>query len=128
MLELQSEVHLLVANLNVRLAEQTLAEVRLRHARLGLVRIHGRQEKAGWDHEAWWCMEHGVPEHICSLCLPEPEVTKKFKDAGDWCKIHDRARSQCFKCDPTKYRKYEAMFEAKYGKKPERPPESEFTK
>ena len=47
---------------------------------------------------------------------------------GDWCKLHDRALSQCFKCDPSKYTKYEAMYVAKFGKKPERPGQEEFTK
>jgi hypothetical protein len=75
-------------------------------------------------HSSWWCEEHGVPEHMCSLC--SSSVAAKLKKAGDWCKIHDRAQSQCFKCDPSKYAKYEAMYEAKYGKKPPRPPEEEF--
>jgi hypothetical protein len=82
----------------------------------------------GSAHEGWWCQEHGVPEHICSLCLPEAEVKKMFKDTGDWCKIHDRAQSQCFKCDPSKYKKFEDMYVAKFNKKPERPPEDEFKK
>ena len=79
-------------------------------------------------HAGWWCEEHGVPEQMCSLCLGDAEVKKRFKDVGDWCKIHDRAESQCFKCDPKRYAKFEALYEAKYGKKPPRPPESEFTK
>lgn len=87
-----------------------------------------KDEKGKHDHSGWWCGDHGVPEHICSLCLPEAEVKKKFKDVGDWCKIHDRAQSQCFICDSSKYAKFEAMYVAKYGKKPERPPEKEFGK
>jgi hypothetical protein len=87
----------------------------------------GKKElKADIKHETWWCEEHGVPEGICSLCSDKNAA--KFKKEGDWCKIHDRAQSQCFKCDPSKYAKYEAMYEAKYGKKPPRPPESEFAK
>src|SRR5262245_14068576 len=83
----------------------------------------GKREIAKSDtaHEGWWCQEHGVPEEICSLC--SASAAAKFKKEGDWCKEHDRALSQCFKCDPTKYDKYEAMYVAKYGKKPERPPE-----
>lgn len=77
-------------------------------------------------HDGWWCAEHGVPEHICSLC--SDEVAAKLKKEGDWCKIHDRAQSQCFKCDPSKYKKFEDMYVAKYGKNPERPPEEEFKK
>jgi hypothetical protein len=78
------------------------------------------------DHSGWWCPEHGVPEDICSLC--SDTAAAKFKKEGDWCKIHDRAQSQCFKCDPALYTKYEAMYVAKYDKKPEPPPKEEFEK
>jgi hypothetical protein len=74
----------------------------------------------------WWCFEHGVPEEICSLC--SDEAAAKFKKEGDWCKLHDRAQSQCFKCDPSLYKKYEDMYLAKYGKKPKPPPKEEFEK
>ena len=77
-------------------------------------------------HEGYWCEEHGVPEEMCSICMSAAEAKNRFKDKGDWCQLHDRAQSQCFKCDPKLYAKYEAMYEAKFGKKPERPPESEF--
>lgn len=82
--------------------------------------------KGDTKHDGWWCQEHGVPEHMCSLC--SDEVATKLKKEGDWCKLHDRAQSQCFKCDPDKYKKFEDMHVAKYNKKPERPPESEFKK
>ena len=82
--------------------------------------------KGDTKHEGWWCQEHGIPEHICSLC--STEFAEKAKKEGDWCKLHDRAQSQCFKCDPSKYKKFEDMHVAKYNKKPERPPESEFQK
>jgi hypothetical protein len=82
----------------------------------------------GHESNGWWCTPHGVPEHLCSLCLPDDVVKKKFKDTGDWCKIHERAQSQCFKCNPKLYEKYEAMYVAKFGKKPERPPKEEFEK
>ena len=80
------------------------------------------------DHSGWWCQEHGIPEKDCSLCLPEADVKKRFKDTGDWCNIHDRAKSQCFKCEPALYKKFEAMYVAKYNKKPEPPPKEEFEK
>src|ERR1051325_2548296 len=79
-------------------------------------------------HDAWWCAEHGVPEDICSICMSEAAAKKMFKDQGDWCEIHDRAKSQCFKCDPSKYKKFEDMYVAKYNKKPEPPDKSEFEK
>jgi hypothetical protein len=84
--------------------------------------------KGGHVHGAWWCTEHGVPEEMCSLCLDDDVVKKMFKDKGDWCELHERAKSQCFKCEPKLYEKYEAMYVAKYGKKPPRPPAKEFQK
>jgi hypothetical protein len=78
-------------------------------------------------HGGWWCQEHGVPEEMCSICMSEAAAKKMFKDKADWCKIHDRAQSQCFKCDPSLYEKvFVPMYVAKTGKKPERPPETEF--
>ena len=82
--------------------------------------------KSDTKHDDWWCQEHGIPEFMCSLCSAEVEA--KCKKEGDWCKIHDRAQSQCFKCDPSKYAKFEAMYVAKYNKKPEPPPAAEFQK
>jgi hypothetical protein len=84
--------------------------------------------KSESTHSGWWCSEHGVPEEICSICMSEASAKKKFKDNGDWCPIHDRAQSQCFKCDPSKYKKFEAMYVAKYNTKPEPPPKEEFEK
>jgi hypothetical protein len=85
-------------------------------------------QKGGHDYSGWWCVEHGVPEHLCSLCLSEAKVKTMFKDKGDWCELHDRAKSQCFKCDPKKYEKFEAMYRDKFGKAPPRPPAEEFQK
>jgi len=82
----------------------------------------------GGPHDGWWCQEHGVPEEDCSLCVSPAERKKRFIDTGDWCPIHKRAQSQCFKCDPEKYKKFEEQHVAKMGHKPERPPESEFKK
>ncbi|HZZ79672.1 MAG TPA: hypothetical protein VFE62_14220 [Gemmataceae bacterium] len=85
------------------------------------------KKKEDSKHDDWWCQEHGVPEEMCSLC--SAEAAAKLKKEGDWCKEHDRAKSQCFKCDPSKYEKFEQMYMAKYnGKKPQRPPQEEFTK
>jgi len=67
-------------------------------------------------------------QHLCSLCMSDAEAKTKFKDKGDWCKIHERAQSQCFKCDPSKYERFAAMYRAKYGKEPPKPPQSEFEK
>ena len=50
-----------------------------------------------------------------------PKVAKAFQDKGDWCKEHDRAKSQCFICDPGLKEKYAAAYKAKYGKEPPEP-------
>lgn len=79
------------------------------------------------DHSGWWCDEHGIPEHECSLCMEDGE--KHYRAKGDWCELHQRAKSQCFKCDPSLYEKvFEPKYVAKYGKKPERPDKEEFEK
>ncbi len=89
----------------------------------------GDKKQAAKDepkHDGWWCQEHGVPENLCSLC--NADVEAKYKKEGKWCKLHDRAEEQCFKCDPARYKKYEDMYVAKYGHKPEPPPAEEFKK
>lgn len=88
----------------------------------------GQKDKPESKHDGWWCEEHGVPESICSMCLPDDVVKKMFKDKNDWCEKHERAKSQCFKCNPKLYEKFVAMYKAKFGqdKEPPRPPESEF--
>ena len=45
------------------------------------------------------------------------KVAKAAKASGDWCKDHDRAKSQCFVCDPSLKEKYAA----KYGQEPPEP-------
>ena len=83
--------------------------------------------KGDTKHDEWWCQEHGIPEHLCSMC--SAEVFEQYKKEGKLCKLHpDRAEEQCFKCDPSRYKKYEDMYVAKFGKKPEPPPPSEFKK
>ena len=83
--------------------------------------------KEGHKHGSEWCDPHGVPEENCSLCLTPAQVKIRFKDKGDWCKSHERAKSQCFKCDPQLYASFEASYAARHGgKKPPRPPQSEF--
>src|SRR5205814_7253865 len=69
--------------------------------------------EAKHDHDAWWCAEHGVPEDECSQCLPESKVKTMFKDKGDWCELHDRAKSQCFICDASKYKTFEDKYVAR---------------
>jgi hypothetical protein len=76
-----------------------------------------QQEKKEGDHSGWWCKEHGIPEHLCSIC--DDKVADECKSNGDWCKQHNRARSQCFKCEPGLKEKFAAMYRARYnGKDP----------
>jgi hypothetical protein len=71
------------------------------------------------DHSGWWCSEHGVPEHECSMC--SQKAAKSFKAKNDWCEKHERAKSQCFICDPSLREKYAVQYRAKYGKEPPEP-------
>ena len=72
--------------------------------------------KDGTKHDHWWCEEHGIPEGECVMC--SEKLTKEAKAKGDWCK-HNRAKSQCFACDPKLKETYAARYRAKYpGKEP----------
>ena len=83
----------------------------------------GQVAIAGHAHEGWWCNEHGVPEEVCAQC--STKLAMNFKAKGDWCKEHDRPDSQCFACHPEKEGKFATQYEAKYGKKPPKPHDSE---
>jgi hypothetical protein len=54
-----------------------------------------------------WCVEHGVPESVCSRCSKEAATEAKKKE--DWCKKHGRAESQCFVCHPELKDKWAAL-------------------
>jgi hypothetical protein len=71
------------------------------------------------DHSGWWCVEHGIPEAVCSMC--NSKVAAEFQKKGDWCQQHDRADSQCFVCHPELEAKFAAQYEAKYGEQPPKP-------
>lgn len=76
-------------------------------------------------HEDWWCKEHGIPEEECSMCIDDEAVLRKmFKDKGDWCDKHKRAKSQCFICDASLWDKYKAQYKAKTGKEAPFPDEN----
>lgn len=51
----------------------------------------------GADH-GLWCKEHGLPESFCTKC--HPELTAKYKEAGDWCAEHSYPESACPICNP----------------------------
>jgi hypothetical protein len=83
------------------------------------------RQSTGTKHGSWWCAEHGIPEKDCSMCLPEEEVKKRFKDKGDWCEKHDRAKSQCFICNPKLREDFAKEYRRKYpGKEPPEPTEN----
>ena len=72
-------------------------------------------------HDSWWCDEHGIPEDECIMC--SEKLKKEARGNGDWCK-HNRARSQCFACNPGAKETFAAKYRAKYpGKEP--PPATE---
>lgn len=50
-------------------------------------------------------------------------ASEKYKAKGDWCEEHNRAESQCFKCDPSRAEKFAKLYEAKFGQKPPKPAE-----
>lgn len=71
------------------------------------------------DHSEWWCEEHGVPEADCSIC--QKEVFKKLK-SDEICPNHpDRAKAQCFICNPSLREKFAAVYRAKNDKDPPEP-------
>ena len=44
------------------------------------------------------------------------KAAKEFKAKGDWCDKHERAKSQCYICDPSLLEKAKLTYKAKYGK------------
>ncbi len=64
----------------------------------------------------WWCVEHAVPEAVCSIC--SEQVAEQCKARGDWCEAHERADSQCFDCHPEFRERFAAIYRAKYGTEP----------
>jgi hypothetical protein len=74
---------------------------------------------ADHDHGGWWCVEHGVPEEECALC--DTSLVADFKANEDWCDEHNRPESQCFQCDPTRFDRFAARYEAKFGERPPQP-------
>ena len=76
-------------------------------------------ETEAHDHSGWWCEEHGVKEDECSIC--SKAVFKKLKP-DEICPNHpDRAKAQCFICDPDLWEKSKAVYKAKYGVEPPAP-------
>jgi hypothetical protein len=74
------------------------------------------------DGHGWWCNEHGVVEDECSIC--QKDVFKKLKPDEICPKHPDRAKAQCFICNPDLWEKSKAVYQAKYGKEPPEPKEN----
>lgn len=45
-----------------------------------------------------WCLEHAVPESVCTRC--DPTLAAAFKATNDWCAEHGLPESQCLRCNP----------------------------
>lgn len=80
-----------------------------------------KAEKEG-DGHGWWCDDHGVVEEECSVC--QSKVFKKLKPDEICPKHTDRAKAQCFICNPDLRAKSAAVYKAKYGKEPPEPTEN----
>lgn len=45
-----------------------------------------------------WCLEHRVPESVCTKC--NPSLISQFKERNDWCVEHGLPESHCRLCNP----------------------------
>lgn len=45
-----------------------------------------------------WCIEHRVPESVCTKC--NPSLITEFKEHNDWCVEHGLPESHCRLCNP----------------------------
>ena len=54
-----------------------------------------------------WCVEHGVPEPVCTRC--NSSLIASFKEANDWCGEHGLPESQCTLCNPEVREKWNAL-------------------
>ena len=78
------------------------------------------------DHSGWWCPEHGVIEAECSMC--QASVFKKLKKDEICPKHTDRAKAQCFICNPELWEQSKAVYKAKFGKEPQVPDDNKAEK
>ena len=75
----------------------------------GQTRVVGK-ERTGVDDDF-------VPG-VGQAAIGDTKFAAECQKKGDWCEEHDRAKSQCFKCDPKLKEKFAAQYRAKYGKEP----------
>ncbi len=57
----------------------------------------GPESAVPGSHEDW-CVEHAVPESMCTRC--NPSLNPAFQATGDWCAEHGLPESQCRACNP----------------------------
>ena len=75
------------------------------------------------EGHGWWCVEHGVVESECTMC--NAKLYKEAKAKGALCPNHpDRAKDQCFICNPELWEKSAARYKEKYDKEPPLPDEN----
>lgn len=58
---------------------------------------HGHGHAHG-DDEPDWCLEHGLPESVCTKC--SPSLVEHFRAEGDYCEEHGYPESACPFCNP----------------------------
>ena len=89
-----------------------------------VAKADGKGAKAEADEggHGWWCDDHGVVEEECSVC--QSKAFKKLKPDEICPKHPDRAKAQCFICNPDLWEKSKAVYVAKYGKEPPLPKEN----
>lgn len=58
----------------------------------------GETVSTGTDNVSDWCMEHHVPESVCTKC--NPSLVSGFKARNDWCVEHGLPESHCRLCNP----------------------------
>ncbi|TWT89797.1 hypothetical protein Mal64_01760 [Pseudobythopirellula maris] len=80
---------------------------------------HAETETVAHDHSGWWCVEHAIPEEVCTRC--DLSLIAGYKADGDWCEEHNRPESLCFLCTPALAEPFAARYEAKFGKAPPEP-------
>ena len=77
-----------------------------------------RSDEKGDDTEQRLVVRRARHPGGTTAALCSAKVAAEYKKKGDWCKEHDRAKSQCFICNPKLKEKYAAEYRAKYGKEP----------
>lgn len=88
------------SNLDSESPAPSISEVTDPHAGHGHVpdEAHGEPVPIFSGEISDWCIEHRVPESVCTLC--NPSLVAEFKQRNDWCAGHDLPESHCRLCNP----------------------------